>query len=107
MEEELIRDLRQDLEDECISDSVLLLAARRALRAFKNKRNYPKGFSETKILNDMEKCYDCIYDLALYKLNKHGVEFEKSHSENGASANWMSESEIYVNHGVFPYPSMF
>lgn len=107
MEERLIRDLKDDFGDECICDSELIFAVRRAMRSFQKKRNYPKSFSESKILKDMEECYDCIYDLALYKLNKHGNEFENSHSENGASQSWISETEIYLNHGVFPYPTMF
>lgn len=107
LEERLIRDLKDDFGDECICESALMLAVRRAIRSFRKKRNYPKSFSETKILKDMEECYDCIYDLALYKLNKHGNEFENSHSENGANQSWLSESEIYLNHGIFPYPTMF
>lgn len=107
LEERLLQDLKIDFEDDCPEDAVLLLAIQRAIRSFKKKRNYPKSFSEEKILNDMEYCYDCIYDLALYKLNKRGNDFEQSHSENGASQSWGSESEIYLNHGVFPYPTMF
>lgn len=107
LEERLLQDLKVDFEDDCPEDAVLLLAIQRAIRSFKKKRNYPKSFSEEKILNDMEYCYDCIYDLALYKLNKRGNDFEQSHSENGASQSWSSESEIYLNHGVFPHPTMF
>lgn len=103
----MLQDLKVDFEDDCPEDAVLLLAIQRAIRSFKKKRNYPKSFSEEKILNDMEYCYDCIYDLALYKLNKRGNDFEQSHSENGVSQSWSSESEIYLNHGVFPHPTMF
>lgn len=107
LEERLLQDLKVDLEDERPSETILLLSVQRAIRSFKKKRNYPKNFSKEKILNDMENCYDCIYDLALYKLNKRGNDFEDSHSENGATQSWSSESEIYLNHGVFPYPTMF
>lgn len=107
MEENLLQDLKIDLEEDCVDETVLLLAVQRAIRSFKKKRNYPNSFSKEKILNDMENCYDCIYDLALYKLNKRGNEFENSHSESGSSQQWESESDIYLNHGVFPYPSMF
>lgn len=107
MEERLLRDLKVDLDDECMDDSIILLCVQRAMRSFKKKRNYPRSYTERKITEDMEECYDCIYDLALYKLNKRGNDFEQSHSENGASQNWSSESEIYLNHGVFSYPTMF
>lgn len=107
LEENLLQDLKVDFGDDCPEDAVLLLAVQRAIRSFKKKRNYPKSFSEAKILDDMENCYDCIYDLALYKLNKRGNDFEDSHSESGSTQSWSSESEIYLNHGVFPYPTMF
>lgn len=107
LEENLLQDLKVDFGDDFQEETVLLLAVQRAIRSFKKKRNYPKSFSEAKILDDMEKCYDCIYDLALYKLNKRGNEFESSHSESGSSKHWNSETDIYLNHGVFPYPSMF
>ena len=51
----------------------------------------------------MEKCYDCIFDLALYFLVKQGAEFQGSHSESSVNRSWESETEIYINHGVFPF----
>lgn len=103
----MLEDLKIDLEEDCPEDVILLLSAKRAIRSFRKKRHYPDSFSEEKILHDMEECYDCIYDLALYKLNKRGNEFENTHNENGSAVTWNSESEIYLNHGVFPYPTMF
>lgn len=107
LEEKLLRDLKIDLEEDCPEDAILLLSVQRAIRSFKRKRNYPNSFSEEKILNDMENCYDCIYDLTVFKLNKRGNEFEVSHNENGVNQTWCSESEIYLNHGIFSYPTMF
>lgn len=103
MNEELINDLTTYLADDAESSDILSLSVRRAIRSFKKKRNYPASYTEEKINSDMEKCYDCIFDLALYFLAKQGVEFESSHSENSTSMNWESETEIYVNHGVFPF----
>ena len=51
----------------------------------------------------MKKCYDCIFDLALYFLVKQGAEFQGSHSESSVNRSWESETEIYINHGVFPF----
>ena len=34
---------------------------------------------------------------------KQGAEFQGSHSESSVNRNWTSETEIYVNHGVFPF----
>ena len=56
-----------------------------------------------KINSDMENCYDCIFDLALFFLVKQGTEFQGSHSESSVNRSWNSETEIYVNHGVFPF----
>ena len=55
----------------------------------------------------MEKCYDCIFDLALYFLVKQGAEFQGIHSESSVNRSWESETEIYINHGVFPFAGSF
>lgn len=103
MSEELIRDLTEYLADDPEPTGMISLAVKRAVRSFKTKRNYPVGYTEEKINSDMEKYYDCIFDLALYFLVKQGAEFQGSHSESSVSRNWNSENEIYINHGVFPF----
>ena len=103
MNEELMEELSLYLADNPESEAILTLSVNRAIRSFKNKRNYPSSYTDDKIKNDMKKCYDCIFDLALYFLVKQGVEFETSHSENSVNAGWNSETEIFVNHGVFPF----
>ena len=103
MGEELIRDLTEYLADDSETPGMISLAVKRAIRSFKSKRNYPTSYTEEKINSDMEKCYDCIFDLALYFLVKQGAEFQSSHSESSVSRNWNSENDIYINHGVFPF----
>lgn len=103
MDEQLINDLTEYLSDEPIYLNLISLSVKRAMRSFKKKRNYPSSYTDEKINKDMENCYDCIMDLALYFLVKQGAEFQDSHSENSVSRNWESETEIYVNHGVFPF----
>ena len=103
MDEQLIEDLRNYLDDDIETARMIPLSVKRAVRSFKKKRNYPSGYTEEQINSDMEKCYDCIFDLALYFLVKQGAEFQGSHSENSISRGWDSETEIYVNHGVFPF----
>lgn len=103
MDVELINDLTEYIGDDEMSENVIALSVKRAMRSFKNKRNYPSSYSEDKINTDMEKCYDCIFDLALYFLVKQGAEFQGSHSESSVNRSWESESEIYVNHSVFPF----
>lgn len=103
MDEQLVEDLKNYIDDDIETARMIPLSAKRAVRSFKKKRNYPSGYTEEQINSDMEKCYDCIFDLALYFLVKQGAEFQGSHSENYVSRNWDSETEIYVNHGVFPF----
>lgn len=103
MNEELINDLTNYLTDDTESPEMISLAVKRAIRSFKNKRNYPSSYTDEKIDSDMEKCYDCIFDLALYFLVKQGAEFQGSHSESSVNRSWESEAEIYINHGVFPF----
>lgn len=103
MNEELVNDLTVYLADETDSPEIILFSVKRAIRSFKKKRNYPSSYAEEKINSDMEKCYDCIFDLALYFLAKQGAEFQSSHSESSVNRSWNSETEIYVNHGVFPF----
>ena len=103
MDEQLVNDLKEYLSDDAETDGMISLSVKRAIRSFKKKRSYPSGYTEEKINADMEYCYDCIFDLALYFLLKQGAEFQESHSENSVSRNWESETEIYINHGVFPF----
>ena len=103
MDEQLVEDLKNYIDNDIETARMIPLSAKRAVRSFKKKRNYPSGYTEEQINSDMEKCYDCIFDLALYFLVKQEAEFQGSHSENSVSRNWDSETEIYVNHGVFPF----
>ena len=103
MSEELIADLTAYLADDSETPMMVSLSVKRAIRSFKNKRNYPSGYTDEKINADMEKCYDCIFDLALYFLVKQGAEIQGSHTENSDKRSWESETEIYISHGVFPF----
>ena len=105
MGEELMDDLSVYLTDNPENEGILNLAINRAIRSFKQKRNYPSSYTDDKIKNDVKKCYDCVFDLALYFLVKQGAEFQNSHSESSVNRNWNSESDIYVSHGVFPFAS--
>lgn len=83
-------------------ESTLLFCVRRAIRSFRNKRNYPDGYSENVVNKDMNKFYACIFDLSLYWCGKQGVEFHNSFSGNGESRSWNKEDEIYSLHNVIP-----
>ena len=68
MDEQLIEDLTNYLEDDAETARMIPLSVKRAIRSFKKKRNYPSSYSDEKINSDMENCYDCIFDLALFFL---------------------------------------
>lgn len=105
MESKLIADMKTYLgEDECAcGDGVLFLCAKRAIGAFKAKRNYPSSFSKTRIGSDMENHYPCILDLSLFFFVKQGAEYEENHSEGGVSRSYQSETEIFVHYGVVSF----
>ena len=96
MNEELMEELSLYLADNPESESILTLSVNRAIRSFKNKRNYPSSYTDDKIKNDMKKCYDCIFDLALYFLVKQGAEFQGSHSESSVNRSWESEPKFIL-----------
>lgn len=104
MEKELLYDLKDYLGYDCDAEqeSTLLFCIKRAIKSFKNKRNYPSSYSESMVENDMNKYYMCIFDIALYWCNMQGIEFQKSHSESGVSRSFDSERDIYVLHDVIP-----
>lgn len=104
IEKELLQDLKDYLGDDynVEQESTLLFCIKRAVKSFRNKRDYPNAYSESVIKNDTEKYYMCIFDLALYWCNMQGIEFQTSHSEGGTSRSWNSERDIYVLHDVIP-----
>lgn len=106
MEAEIYTMLKNYLGDDCDNEASLLLIVKRAISSFKAYMEYPKSFTEEEIELDMKRYEFCVFDLALYMYNAQGIEFQKSHSENGTSRSFSSEAEIYSLHGVIPYVSL-
>lgn len=108
MELELLKDLKDYFGDDYLEEqeSSMLFCIKRAMRSFKNIRNYPSNYTEEMISKDMERYYSCIWDLTLYWIDKQGMEFQNSHSESGTSFSWKDENEIYVLHKVIPIASI-
>ena len=104
MEIDILQDLKNYFGDDYDEEQepTLLFCIKRAILSFKNKRNYPKAYSEQYIEDDMKRFYTCIFDLTLYWINMQGYEFQSSHSENGVNQAWNSESDIYALHNVIP-----
>lgn len=106
MEAEICNMLKDYLGDDCDNEASLLLPVKRAISSFKAYMNYPATFTDDKIERDLKMHEFCLFDLALYMCNLQGIEFQKSHSENGTSRSFMSEGEIYSVHGIVPYASL-
>ena len=107
IEERLLEEAKIHFEDDEFDERVIKICISRAINAFKSKRNYPSSYDDKKIKEDMEKCYDCIFELMLYKTAKQGVEGQSLHIESGVHRTYMNEDQIYVDHGIFPYVSCF
>ena len=105
IEERLLDDAKIHFESDEFDERVIKICIRRALNAFKTKRCYPSHYDNDRIAEDMEKCYDCIFELMLYKTAKQGVEGQSLHIESGVHRTYMAEEQIYIDHGVFPIVS--
>lgn len=108
MEAELLKMILTYLGSDYSEDQepILLLLIQKAIYGFKSFMNYPEYFTEEKIQEDLDKNKFCIFELALYSYNMQGVEFQNSHSENGTSRSWNSETEIYNYYGLVPYVNL-
>ena len=107
IEERLLDDAKVHFEKDEFDERVVKICIRRALNAFKTKRGYPSSYDEDSINRDLDKCYDCIFELVLYKTAKQGVEGQSLHIENNVHRTYMNEEQIYIDHGVFPLVSFF
>ena len=107
IEERLLDDAKAHFEKDEFDEKVIKICIRRALNAFKTKRGYPSNYDEDSISRDLEKCYDCVFELVLYKTAKQGVEGQSLHIESGVPRTYMNEEQRYIDHGVFPLVSFF
>lgn len=95
--------LTQYLNEDAMSYEVMSVFSERAMLAFKEYRNYPLGWTDEKILADMNRHKSCIADLALYEYIQQGAEFQSMHIESGLYRMWQSEGSIYTHHRVVPF----
>ena len=107
IEERLLEEVQVHFEEDEFDEKVIKICIRRAINAFKSKRNYPSSYDDEKINKDLERCYDCIFELVLCKTAKQGVEGESLHIESGVHRTYMNEEQIYADHGIFPFVSCF
>lgn len=101
-ENDLLEDLTSELSetDPKFKQSLIIPKIKNAIREVRRARNYPKHYTESAIVEDLENYYSNIRNIALYDYNKIGGEFEESHSENSTSRNWEDRSRLFA--GIIP-----
>ncbi len=101
-ENDLLEDLTAELSetDSNFKQSLIIPKIKGAIREVRRVRNYPKYYTESAIVEDLENYYSNIRNIALYDYNKIGGEFEESHSENSTSRNWGDRNKLFA--GIIP-----
>ena len=102
LENDLLEDLIAELSetDPNFKQSLIIPKIKEAIREVRRARNYPKYYSESAIVEDLENYYSNIRKIALFDYNKIGGEFEESHSENSVSRSWEDRNKLFA--GIIP-----
>lgn len=102
LENDLLEEMTAELSvtDAEFNQALILPKIKNAIREVKRARNYPKHYSESAIVEDLEKYYSNIRSIALYDYNKIGGEFEDSHSENSISRSFSDRDKLFS--GIIP-----
>lgn len=74
---------------------------KQATEDVKAKRNYPDGYTEEMITEDLKKYQSVIVNLAVYDHSQAGEAFMASYGENGVSRTWKDRDSLFA--GVFPF----
>lgn len=101
-ENDLLEDLTAELSetDSNFKQSLIIPKIKGAIREVRRARNYPKYYTESAIVEDLENYYSNIRNIALYDYNKIGGEFEESHNENSTSRKWEDRNKLFA--GIIP-----
>lgn len=101
-ENDLLEDLAAELSatDPNFKEILIIPKIKGAIREVRKARNYPKHYSESAIVEDLENYYSNIRNIALYDYNKIGGEFEDSHSENSINRSWGDRDKLFA--GIIP-----
>ena len=102
LEYELLEDLTEELSatDPKFKPELIKPKIKNAIREVKRARNYPKHYTESAIVEDLENYYSNIRSIALFDYNLIGGEFQESYSENGKSATFVKRNSLFA--GVIP-----
>ncbi|EOS48312.1 hypothetical protein C810_01402 [Lachnospiraceae bacterium A2] len=102
LEYELLEDLKEELSatDPKFKPELIKLKIKNAIREVKRARNYPKHYTESAIVEDLENYYSNIRNIALFDYNMIGAEGQSSSSENGTSRNFIDRDKLFS--GIIP-----
>lgn len=102
--EELFEDLKTELlEDEEggeFSETLLKQKVKNAIREVKSKRNYPSGYTDGMVANDLDRYYSNMRNIALYDYNTIGYEGESQHGEDSIQRTMVDRSTLFS--GIVP-----
>lgn len=102
LENDLLEDLKSELSvtDPKFKPELIIPKIKGAIREVKRARNYPKHYTESAILEDLENYYSNIRNIALFDYNLIGGEFQESYSENGKSGSFVDRNSLFA--GIIP-----
>ena len=102
LEYELLEDLTEELSatDPKFKPELIKPKIKNAIREVKRTRNYPKHYTESAIVEDLENHYSNIRNIALFDYNLIGGEFQESYSENGKSGSFVNRNSLFA--GIIP-----
>jgi len=102
LESDILEDLTAELSetDKKFKQSIMILKIKNAIREVKRARNYPKHYTESAIVEDLENYYSNIRSIALFDYNMIGAEGQSSSSENGTSRNFIDRDKLFS--GIIP-----
>lgn len=101
-ENNLLEDLTAELSetDPNFKQSLIIPKIKGAIREVKRVRNYPKHYSDSAIVEDLENYYSNIRNIALFDYNQIGGEFQSSSNENSISRTFVDRNSLFA--GIIP-----
>ncbi len=97
----IVADLTIELKNETDFDSEMLeVKVANALREVRMARNYPKTYSEERIISDLNDYYTNIRSIALYDYTKIGAEGQTQYSADGESIHYLNRDKLFT--GIIP-----
>lgn len=102
LENDLLEDLTAELSitDTEFNQALIIPKIKNAIREVKRARNYPKHYTESAIVEDLENYYSNIRNIALYDFNMIGAEGQTSMGENGISRSFVDRDKLFS--GIIP-----